>query len=839
MRRLLCPVGTSALLLIAACGGSANSSSSGGGGSTSTGGSNTGGTSTGGATGGGNTGGGNTGGSTGGNNTGGTPGGGGTGGQTTTLVPTDLPLDSSYGESGIAFGRLQRSIDMPLDGAFLPDGSLLWAGSTAFTGREYEGLLTKFTPTGQLDTSYGDGGHALLVLENGTRILGIEPLADGHVLVFGSVLEVYTSDYFLARVDANGALDTTFGAGGWVHFNNLFDFLPYGSFARTSTGDIVALVAASGSSESTIYRFHSDGTLDMTFGQQGKVTVSGGAARRLRLRPDDSLLALTATSAAGSLHHVGVNGLPDAAFGNSGSYDMAFAPFDMTVSSGGDIAITGGTLDPQVVRLDVTGKPVAAFGGNNDGIAHLSGAGSPSFVKWLQNGDLLALRAILGPSGAYQDYKGATRLDATGKPVAFDTATLDGGLFQSYVGPLLQKNGDLFVVAGHSPDPSMSLSEAMIVSVHESGAASAGFGSSGVVIAGSNAEPELLNQLAVRPDGSVLGAGLAGFFSAIERFNTGTLDSGFGTSGGALSYQGGANGIAVDAMSRVYLTHSTHSVERYLANGTLDTTFGPQGLFTIPTNDNSDALGVAVDAMGRVVVSGNPVVGAPPFVARFTANGTLDGTFGGGGVAKPLPQSEGAEAFFALGPDGKIALSGRYSVDFSYVARLDDNGSLDPTFGSGGRLDFPVAPATARVVARKSGGYLVAGLTLGSFQNSTIDVVATTANGALDPTFGSGGVVQITGVSYFDGWIALAELPDGGAMVGGAVRKGDFDHLALWRLHADGTPDTAFFEDGLFTLPMKSHATSAILDGQGGLLIGGWATTQKTGTDMITLRFVL
>ena len=85
----------------------------------------------------------------------------------------------------------------------------------------------------------------------------------------------------------------------------------------------------------------------------------------------------------------------------------------------------------------------------------------------------------------------------------------------------------------------------------------------------------------------------------------------------------------------------------------------------------------------------------------------------------------------------------------------------------------------------------------------------------------------------------LAELSDGSIVVAGATKDANAtEQLAVWRLAPNGTLDTSFGDAGMFTLPTKSRATSAIADGQG-VIVGGYAFHPNSGTDMVTLRFSL
>ena len=133
---------------------------------------------------------------------------------------------------------------------------------------------------------------------------------------------------------------------------------------------------------------------------------------------------------------------------------------------------------------------------------------------------------------------------------------------------------------------------------------------------------------------------------------------------------------------------------------------------TAPTGSAENARGVVVQGDGKIVIAGQaetpPAAGKPDsrdldiYVARFDTDGTLDGTFGVGGV-KRIDLSDGRGANNAMNndqaygleirPDGKLVVFGAKGIDFNEPARadrdivaiqLESDGDLDPAFGAGG-----------------------------------------------------------------------------------------------------------------------------------------------------------
>lgn len=141
-------------------------------------------------------------------------------------------------------------------------------------------------------------------------------------------------------------------------------------------------------------------------------------------------------------------------------------------------------------------------------------------------------------------------------------------------------------------------------------------------------------------------------------------------------------------------------------------------------------------------------------LARFNADGTLDKTFGTKGmVLTAFGRSEDLCTAMAVQPDGKIVLAGTTNAgtgSASYmafaVARYNPNGTLDTTFGSGGLVTVKVAESLDhgpdRFVDLALSGDKIVLVGSAIYQTRDIYVVRLTATGQLDPTFGSGGVAQ-------------------------------------------------------------------------------------------------
>ena len=198
--------------------------------------------------------------------------------------------------------------------------------------------------------------------------------------------------------------------------------------------------------------------------------------------------------------------------------------------------------------------------------------------------------------------------------------------------------------------------------------------------------------------------------------------------------------------------------------GTLDPSFGIGGRVTTPLAANNDrAHAVQVTVNERVIVVGESASGPNSSnnltVARYLPNGLLDTSFGSAGVTRIDGGGGGVDFGYALAiqPDRKLLAAGAVTAvtysDFG-VARFNDNGTVDSTFGGAGIARINMAPVINRndyatAVARQGNGKIVLGgvafATEGAFDYARFGLVRFDSGGVLDSSFGNGGRVRIHG----------------------------------------------------------------------------------------------
>jgi len=214
--------------------------------------------------------------------------------------------------------------------------------------------------------------------------------------------------------------------------------------------------------------------------------------------------------------------------------------------------------------------------------------------------------------------------------------------------------------------------------------------------------------------------------------------------------------------------------------------------------------------------------------AWWKASGSLDDSFGSGGkVITPVGSSNDLRNAMALQNDGKILVAGcslGSNQDFA-VVRYNPDGTLDTGFGSGGKVITPVGSSDdfGRAMALQNDGkILVAGHSLGS--NYDFAVVRYNPDGMLDTGFGSGGKVITPVGSSHDLVYAMALQNDGKILVAGYSSNGINDDFAVVRYNPSGTLDTGFGSGGKVITPVGSSggcAYAMAVQNDGKILVAG------------------
>ncbi len=233
-----------------------------------------------------------------------------------------------------------------------------------------------------------------------------------------------------------------------------------------------------------------------------------------------------------------------------------------------------------------------------------------------------------------------------------------------------------------------------------------------------------VESVAVQGDGKIVFTGIRGHETngndvMVVRLNTnGTPDSTFNGTGIVATHVGSpsnnffASALAIQADGRIVVAGQSGSggvsdkftLARYNSNGSLDATFNGTGIVVSAIGGGDIARAIAIQADGKIVVAGQTFNGVNQdyAVARYNLDGSLDSTFDGDGkLTTPIGVSDDIATGIAIQPDGKALVSG-YTNDYNRttgqitterfsVIRYNVNGSLDLTFGDGGKVTTQVS----------------------------------------------------------------------------------------------------------------------------------------------------
>ena len=274
------------------------------------------------------------------------------------------------------------------------------------------------------------------------------------------------------------------------------------------------------------------------------------------------------------------------------------------------------------------------------------------------------------------------------------------------------------------------------------------------------------------------------------------------------------------------------------ADGMLDPSFGNGGLVTTdfpcpPFGSSADgAAAVIVLPDGRAVAAGamGDLDGHAMAAARYLTSGDLDTTFSGDGRVAvsdcPTFGAGGGASAALLQPDGRLVLVGECPGGlFLLVARLNTDGSLDPSFGTNGQVMTPFPPDgvfTAAGVLQPDGRIVAVGYSAGCCTTITLKAARYNPDGSLDPSFGTGGLVTLDLGQSFIAADAVLQA-DGRLVIAGRFVPTGGSDFGLVRLLPNGTLDPSFDVDGVVISDFGADeaGASVILLGDGRIVLGG------------------
>lgn len=283
----------------------------------------------------------------------------------------DGTLDTRFGNGGKQVIADQVMLGDEYSMAVQGDGRLLVTHGH-WTGTNVELTVSRYTTGGKLDSSFGNAGVVNIASDISYADTGTTVLADGTVLVSGSKDGVYT----VARLTADGSLDTTFNGTGILTLPGPSAEAGYFNFPLAQQADGKLLFPGVAGDKFGLYRYNPDGSLDTSFGDSGHVSYSVGAgldaAYTVTVQPDGKLLLAGTSQKANFDANFGIvrlnsDGSLDTSFSGDGKAMFAVGlddrPYSIALQDDGKILLGGATDgDFSVVRLNADGTLDRSFG---------------------------------------------------------------------------------------------------------------------------------------------------------------------------------------------------------------------------------------------------------------------------------------------------------------------------------------------------------------------------------------------------------------------------------------------------------------------------------------------
>jgi len=655
-------------------------------------------------------------------------------------INTDGTIDTTFAASAATYIEDSGSQANINDVTVLPSGQILIAGDFTTVNGVVEGGIARLNADGSLDTTFNSGGAGLgtanAFADVATLCLQVD--ANGLIYIAGDFNSYDgVSEPGLARLTANGSLDTTFNAGSDFDGNSA----SFGAIlVRPGHGILVggSFDDSSGNYLGSLLALKTDGTVDSSFNVDPNVY-----AQCFTLLSNGQILA----GGNGTITRLNTNGTTDAAFaspyfGGSGILNSIVVQSNGDVVAAGDFSSVNGVAQENIARLtssgtlDTTaitntgvadqGPEVGCLAEEPDGKVLVGGG-----YALLDNSDVNFLARLNADSSLDATFNsGGVGPDSTVATIVAipDGKIFIGGYFSHY------NNSSVRAYARLNADGTLDATFASGVLGEDSAAVAAVIQSDGKIIVGGEFQQNTVylkrlnsdgtvdttfsanldNQViceALQADGKLL---VGGYFQTIggvaaphlARLNTdGSLDTSFTAPAGIAAAQEEVTSIAVLPSGQILVSAANNAVQRLNANGTVDTSY--VNLVSTSAIFPNGITSLVALPDGSAIVGGEFIyTGAPPptyflgangqvtqYMVKLLPNGVIDPSFNPGVNAAPqvlLARSNGD--IYAGGEFSTDAVQNavglvRYSAAPNLLLGLV---SVSPT--------SPVAPGTAETL---------------------------------------------------------------------------------------------------------------------------------------------
>lgn len=298
-------------------------------------------------------------------------------------------------------------------------------------------------------------------------------------------------------------------------------------------------------------------------------------------------------------------------------------------------------------------------------------------------------------------------------------------------------------------------------------------------------------------------------------------------------------------------------IARLLPNGRLDTTFGTNGFAQAVSSAGGASrqlLALALQEDGSIVAAGSTSTTNAGIVVRFLSDGTLDTSWGTNGIVMIDPATYGGVFLNLYGiqvqRDNKVVVFGDLSAvmlvhtpsdpipvnastpENVFVARFMPDGSFDESFGVGGVSIVSQGTGAAGGVIQNDGKIVA----YGSLNTPPFSVVRLLPNGQLDSSFADNGIGTYTQTGNINNMNCMALQSDGKIVAASsfsADNTADALTFTALRLNTDGSIDTTFGQDGYVNTSVLNQPNcqtfACTIDPNGGIYVTGTVGNAKVG----------
>lgn len=752
-------------------------------------------------------------------------------------------LDPAFGNQGVVSSDLGAHYNYPNEARQVlcqPDGSIYIVCSSPV-------CITKRLPNGSIDSGYGVNGYSKAV----TCFDGYAAFQpDGKIIIVGTH---YKSPGIMERLKVNGMPDSSFGKNGIQTIS-----IPPVAVSIKKDGKIVVVGSAIPSS---VAQYNTNGSLDTTFngcgyapfdflvkirpikGSVDSVGIQPGNTHTVAIQPDGKIIVGGAVYSSLTGYNIAI-----ARYNLNGSYDSSFdgdgkqttfvgsgsRGFSLVVQNDGKIILAGETSNGSnncfaVVRYNLNGSLDPSFNGTGIQTANLYSDFQIRNSMALQSTGKILLGGYM-LNGAYHDFALA-RLNDDGKmDSTFDKdgiLTTDFNSSDDYTGSVIVQSDDKIMLAGYASinPPTNSIIVYAVSRYTPEGELDNSFAVNGKLMGDYHQGNTGFNATVIQPDGKILVAGHTWNGNnddfVVARFNSdGSVDKNFGDNGRQITDFGAleeAKSILLQGDGKIVLCGNKRdgnnpyniyqfAAARYNSNGTLDKSFGVDGVSLISPFGRADICNTAtLQKDGKIVMAGASYLdiyydSAQFAVIRLKTNGKLDVSFGEQGIKLTgLNTAFSTATSISIQSDEKIVAGGRVFLnmhDYFAITRYNTDGSLDTSFSHDGKLNRVFGQEDyflESLVIQTDGKIVAAGFSEGNGGGTTsFEVARFTTSGELDLSFNKVGYQSTwVGPSYNFG-MAVAVNYDGRIVVGGTN-----DKFAMVMYKNDGSLDSSFGINGI------------------------------------------